>query len=242
MTTVYDPRRTPRLIMATALDDDMHTAVHLIEELASDPKTAAEAMLNFGELLNLTLSSLAGATDRTIQDVWREIAVDHAANDDTWDAEKGAQFDLPAGAVCSACGSDDRACPWCKTKTPAVIRVDGQLLVSQTSLDEAKRMVNAKVASGELVRLPGGRVIEASEYDPEKHGHAASRQGELTMTDLPTLAEWTLPVIEEVRKARPELTFEQARDLVYEREWAARKRGEVAELPDGTLARTSKEN
>ena len=57
------------------------------------------------------------------------------------------------------------------------------------------------------------------------------------MTDLPTLEEWTLPVIEDVRKACPDLTFEQARDLVYNREWAARKRGEVVELADGTWAR-----
>lgn len=120
--TAYNPRTAPRLIMTAALDDDMPTAVDLIGDLATHPDIAAEAMLNFGELLNLTLAALARATDRTTQEAWQEIAVDHAANDDTWDAEKGAQFiappdDPPAAndrPVC--CGTTHQ---WCMSLAPA---------------------------------------------------------------------------------------------------------------------------
>jgi hypothetical protein len=43
-------------------------------------------------------------------------------------------------------------------------------LARKAAHQEAQAYVNAKVASGELVRLPGGLVIEAERYDPQVHG------------------------------------------------------------------------
>lgn len=59
---------------------------------------------------------------------------------------------------------------------PAMIRVDGQLLVNQAAIEEAHRVVAAKVASGELIRLASGGFSAADEYDPEKHGPITTKE------------------------------------------------------------------
>lgn len=68
--------------------------------------------------------------------------------------------------ACEVIKADDEA-KWA-AKQP--IRVDGKLAIPQEALDEAHAFVEAKVASGGLVRMAGGGLIESSQYDPTLHG------------------------------------------------------------------------